>query len=195
MKDQLRPALLSLLLLTLLTGVAYPLLVTVIAQTAFPWQAGGSLLLRSERTVGSALIGQSFESARYFWSRPSATVPAPYNAAASSGSNFGPLNPALHEAVVSRAAALRALDPTNDEPIPIDLVTASASGLDPDISPAAAEWQMARIARARSVSLDSVRSCLDSCRHGRQFGILGEPRVNVLCANLALDRLVLGTPR
>lgn len=187
MRSQIRSTLLAFLLLTLLTGVAYPLAVTAVAVLLFPAQAAGSLIQRNGITIGSSLIGQSFEGPRYFWSRPSATAPAPYNAAASSASNLGPLNPALQAAVTARAKALRALDPDNTAPIPVDLVTASGSGLDPHISPSAAVWQRTRVARARGLTTDEVQTCIDSCTQGRQWGVFGEPRVSVLCVNLALD--------
>jgi K+-transporting ATPase ATPase C chain len=180
-------AFVMLVLLTLLTGVVYPLAVTGVAQLAFPSQAHGSLITRDGAIVGSALIGQPFSDARHFWGRPSATAPVPYNAAASSGSNQGPLNPALRDAVKARIDALRRADPSNALPIPVDLVTASASGLDPHISPAAAEYQVARVARACSASVDDVRSLVAAHTTGRQLGFLGEPRVNVLELNLALD--------
>ena len=158
-----------------------------IGQTAFHRQANGSLIESGERAVGSSLLGQPFASPKYFWSRPSATGPQPYNGAASSGSNQGPINPALETAVRDRIAALRAADPSNTAPVPVDLVTASASGLDPHISPAAAEYQVARVARAREMSEDDVRKLVAAATEGRTFGILGEPRVNVLELNLALD--------
>lgn len=187
MRRHIRPTLVSLVALTVLTGVAYPLAVTGIAQLAFQSQVNGSLLLKDGRPVGSALIGQPFDEPRYFWSRPSATAPFPYNAAASSGSNLGPTNPALHDAIKARAAALRAADPGNTRPVPVDLVTASASGLDPHISPAAAYYQVPRVARARAVDDAKVRALVDAHIAGRQLGLLGEPRVNVLALNLALD--------
>ena len=180
-------AFVMLVLLTLLTGVVYPLAVTGVAQLAFPSQAHGSLITRDGAIVGSALIGQPFSDARHFWGRPSATAPVPYNAAASSGSNQGPLNPALRDAVKARIDALRRADPSNALPIPVDLVTASGSGLDPHISPAAAEYQVARVARACGASVDDVRSLVAAHTAGRQLGFLGEPRVNVLELNLALD--------
>src|SRR5574341_1905576 len=186
---QLRPALVLLLILTLVTGVIYPLAVTGIAQAAFPHQANGSLLVRDGEVVGSELIGQSFDDPAYFWGRLSATGPFPYNAAASSGSNYGPTNPALMEAVQARIDALRAADPGNDAPIPVDLVTASASGLDPHISPAAALYQVPRVARERGLDEQTVRELVEAHIEGRQFGFLGEPRVNVLKLNLALDAL------
>lgn len=182
----LRPALVLLVLLTLLTGVAYPLFVTGIAQAAFPSQANGSLIKDEKGARGSVLIGQPFDDPKYFWSRLSATAPA-YNAGASSGSNLGPLNPALIEAVKGRVEALRAADPGNTAPIPVDLVTASASGLDPHISPAAAEYQLKRVAARRGLAEDRVRKLVEEHTEGRALGVLGEPGVNVLVLNLALD--------
>ncbi|MBK6780448.1 MAG: potassium-transporting ATPase subunit KdpC [Gemmatimonadetes bacterium] len=187
MRTLLRPAVVSLLLLTLLTGVLYPVAVTGIGAALFPHQAAGSQLRAGDRVVGSALIGQPFSGPQYFWSRPSATGPVPYNGALSSGSNLGPSNPALHQAVADRIAALRAADPDNLAPVPVDLVTASASGLDPHITPAAAEFQAARVARSRGLPVDSVRALVARYTEGRQFGILGEARVHVLRLNLALD--------
>lgn len=184
MKSQLRPALVTLLFFTVLTGLLYPLAVTGLAQAIFPAQANGSLITRNGRTLGSELIGQPFDEPRYFWGRPSA---AGYNAAASSGSNLGPTNPALAEAVQARIAALRAADPTNTAPIPADLVTTSASGLDPQISIAAANYQLARVARARGLPEAQVKALVEKYTEGRQLFILGEPRVNVLLLNLALD--------
>jgi len=182
------PALRMLVLLSLLTGVAYPYLVTGIAQLAFPRAANGSLIVAGGKPVGSALIGQPFDDPKYFWSRPSATSPQPYNAAASSGSNQGPRNPALADAVKDRIKALREADPDSKAPVPVDLVTASASGLDPEISIAAAEYQVHRIAKARGIPEEKVRALVGANTAGRTFGILGEPRVNVLTLNLAMDR-------
>jgi K+-transporting ATPase ATPase C chain len=184
-----RQSLLMLVALTVVTGVAYPLVVTGIAQSLFRQQANGSLIERDAKVVGSTLIGQPFSDARYFWSRPSATAPMPYNAGASSGSNQGPLNPALADAVKSRIEALRAADPGNRAPVPVDLVTASASGLDPHISPAAAEYQVARVAKVRGLPPERVRALVAEHTQGRQLGFLGEPAVNVLQLNLALDKM------
>ncbi len=186
--NHLRPALVSLALLTLITGVAYPLVVTAIAKVAFPSQAGGSLITDKDgKVLGSRLIGQPFDDPKYFWGRPSATSPFPYNAASSSGSNQGPTNPALIKAVQDRVDALRAADPGNTAPVPVDLVTASASGLDPHISPAAAFYQVRRVAKARNLDEANVRDLVERHFEGRQLGFLGEPRVNVLALNLALD--------
>jgi K+-transporting ATPase ATPase C chain len=184
-----RTALTLFLLLTVLTGLAYPLVVTAVAHLAFPASATGSLVLRDGVRVGSALIGQSFSDPRYFWGRPSATTPQPYNGSASNASNLGPLNPALTEAVKERVAALRAADPGNSAPIPIDLVTSSASGLDPEISLAGATYQAGRVARARGLPEARVRALIATHAEGRLLGVLGEPRVNVLKLNLALDAL------
>ena len=184
-----RDALLMLIALTLVTGVAYPLVVTGIAQLAMQKTADGSLVERNGKAVGSTLIGQPFSDPRYFWSRPSATAPMPYNAGASSGSHQGPLNPALADAVKARIGALRAADPDNKAAIPVDLVTASASGLDPHISPASAEYQLARVARTRGLPVERVRALVAEHTEDRQLGFLGEPVVNVLQLNLALDRL------
>ena len=189
MLKELKPALLVFALMTVLTGVAYPLLVTGVAQGLFAHQANGSLIEQDGKVVGSALVGQPFSDPKYFWTRPSATAPISYNAGASSGSNLGPLNPALEEAVKARIDALKASDPTQTAPIPVDLVTASGSGLDPHISPAAARWQAPRVARIRGLSEAEVSKLIDAHTEGRQFGLLGEPRVNVLTLNLALDRL------
>jgi len=187
--SQWKPALVLFVLLTLLTGVVYPLLVTVVAQTAFRDQANGSLVLRDGAVVGSSLIGQPFDDPKYFWSRPSATAPFAYNPEASSGSNLGPLNPALVDGVKARVDALRAADPSNHAPIPADLVTASGSGLDPHVSPAAARWQVGRVARARGLDPAAVDALVARNTEGRQWGFLGEERVNVLALNLALDAL------
>lgn len=187
MKDLIRPALSLFVMLTVVTGVVYPLAVAGIARV-FPGQADGSLILREGKAVGSRLIGQNFSDPKYFWGRPSATSPQPYNAAASGGSNLGPLNPALADAVKARVAALRAADPGNALPIPQDLVTASGSGLDPEISPAAALYQVGRIARVRHLDVAAVRAMVENHIQGRQLGVLGEPRVNVLVLNLDLDR-------
>jgi len=188
MLKQIRPAIVSLFILTLITGVAYPALITGIGQVLFPAQANGSLIVKDGTVIGSALIGQQFEAPKYFWGRLSATAPA-YNAGASSGSNLGPTNPALMETAQARIDALKAADPTNTLPIPIDLVTASASGLDPHLSPAAAEYQVARVARERSMDEAQVRTWVAQFTSGRLLGILGEPTVNVLQLNLALDGL------
>ena len=190
MSSELRPAIVLVATLTLLTGVVYPLAVTGVARLAFPRQAGGSLIVRDGRVVGSRLIGQAFDDPRFFWGRPSATGPVAYHAAASSGSNLGPLNPALHDAVAARIAALRAADSTATGPVPVDLVTASGSGLDPHISPAAAAYQVTRVARSRGLEPAAVRALVAKHTEGRAFGLLGEPRVNVLELNLALDALV-----
>lgn len=195
MLKQFRPALVSLALLTLITGVLYPLAVTGIAQVAFPAQANGSLIVRDGRAVGSALIGQPFDDPSYFWGRLSATSPFPYNAfdaatlTGSSGSNYGPANPALAQAAQARIDALKAADPGNTAPIPVDLVTASGSGLDPHISVAAALYQVPRVARARGLTEDAVRALVARYTQGRDLGVLGELRVNVLELNLALDEL------
>lgn len=188
-KTELRAAFVSLIVLTLLTGALYPAVVSGIARTLFTYQANGSLIMKDGKAVGSELIGQPFSSPKYFWSRPSATSPYPYNASNSSGSNQGPTNPALTEAVAARIKALRDADPGNTEPVPADLVTASGSGLDPHISPAAAAYQANRVARVRKLDIASVQSLIEANTENRQFGILGEPRVNVLKLNLALDQL------
>lgn len=190
----LRPALVFLGLFTLLTGVFYPLLVTAVAQTFFPHQANGSLIEREGIIVGSELIGQSFDDPAYFWGRPSLTQPTLYNAAASAGSTIAPSNPALTERVAARIAVLETANPTNTQPVPVDLVTASASGLDPHISLAAAEYQIERVARVRGVETAVVRQLVTEHTEGRAFGLLGEPRVHVLRLNLALDALTAANP-
>ena len=187
MRAHLRPALVLLITLSVLTGLIYPAVVTGVAQLVFPRQANGSLIVKDGKVVGSSLIGQPFDDPKYFWGRPSATSPFPYNAASSSGSNQGPTNPALHEAVKGRVAALRAADPDNKAPVPVDLVTASSSGLDPHISPAAALYQVGRVAKARRMEEAAVRRLVEQHTEGRQLGFLGELRVNVLALNLALD--------
>lgn len=189
MNNIIRPVLVLSVALTLVTGVAYPLVVTGAAQALFPMQAGGSLVEVNGKPVGSALIGQSFTDPKYFWGRPSATAPTPYNASASGGSNLGPLNPALVDAVKGRIQALRAADPGNTAPVPVDLVTASASGLDPHISPAAARYQSGRVAEARGLPLDKVQALVDQHTETPLLGLLGEPRVHVLQLNLALQAL------
>jgi len=189
LRTQIRPAVIGLIVFTLITGVIYPGVVTGIAQIIFPRQANGSIIIFGGQARGSVLIGQLFDDPRYFWGRPSATSPLPYNAAASTGSNLGPSNPALIDAVRSRIAALKAADPGNNLLIPVDLVTSSGSGLDPQISPAAAYYQVPRIARARGLSEQSIRQLVDKYTQGRWLGILGEPSVNVLELNLALDRI------
>ncbi len=181
------PSLRMLVVLTVLTGVVYPLATWGVAQLAFPGAANGSLIEQNGKAVGSALIGQPFDDPKYFWSRPSATSPQPYNGASSSGSNQGPRNPALADAVKDRIKALRDADPGNGAAVPADLVTASGSGLDPEISMAAAEYQLARVAKARGMSADSVRGLVSQYTRGRTFGLLGESRVNVVLLNLALD--------
>ncbi|EXI73861.1 MAG TPA: potassium-transporting ATPase subunit KdpC [Candidatus Accumulibacter phosphatis] len=187
MKSLLRPAVSLFVLLSVVTGVFYPLLVTGVARLAFPAAASGSLIVREGKPIGSALIGQNFTNPKYFWGRPSATAPQPYNAAASSGSNLGPLNPALAAAVKTRIDALRAADPGNLRPVPIDLVTASASGLDPHISPAAADYQAERVARSRQLDPQTVRQLIAQHSEGPDLGVFGETRVHVLRLNLALD--------
>lgn len=187
MVRELRSALIVFLVFTVATGAVYPGLVTAIGSAFFVRQATGSLIERDGKAVGSSLLGQAFTSPKYFWGRPSATAPQPYNGAASSGSNQGPTNPALVSAVKERIAALRAADPGNSGPVPADLVTASGSGLDPHISPAAADYQVPRVARERGLSEEQVRKLVIEATRGRTFGVLGEPRVNVLQLNLALD--------
>ena len=187
MTNILRPALVLFVLLSALTGVLYPLAVTGAAQAVFPSQAAGSLVMRDGVPVGSALVGQNFSDPRHFWGRPSATLPMPYNGGASGGSNLGPLNPALTDAVKARIEALRAADPGNRVAVPVDLVTASASGLDPDISPAAARYQAARVARLRNLPVDQIDQLIDAHTESRLWGLFGEARVNVLAINLALD--------
>lgn len=187
MSKLLRQSFVLLLLMTVITGVLYPLAATGLAQLIFPRQANGSLIVKDGKPVGSVLIGQSFTDPKYFWGRPSATSPNAYNASASTGSNLGPTNPALTDAVKQRIAALRAADPGNNAPVPADLVTASGSGLDPEISPAAAQYQLARVAQARGLSTAQVQALVNEYTSGRQLGVLGEPRVNVLQLNLALD--------
>ena len=187
MRTQLRPAFVVLAALTLLTGLLYPLVITGLAQMLFPQQANGSLIMKDGKPVGSSLIGQPFDAPKYFWGRPSTTSLFPYNAAASSGSNLGPTNDALMKAVQAHIDALKTADPDNPLPLPVDLVTASGSGLDPHISPASAAYQVRRVARARGIDEAVVRQLVSQHTEGRQFGILGELRVNVLTLNLALD--------
>ena len=187
MKTLIRPAVSLFVLLSIVTGIVYPLVVTGIARLTFPEAANGSLIVKDGKAIGSRLIGQSFTDSKYFWSRPSATGPMPYNAAASSGSNQGPLNPALVDAVKGRIDALKAADPGNTRPIPADLVNASASGLDPHISPAAADYQIERVARARQLDPARIKALVAQHTEDRQWSIFGEARVNVLALNLALD--------
>ncbi len=187
MKSLFRPLIVVFVVLVAVTGLAYPAVMTVFGQAVFPAQANGSLIETGGRVVGSALIGQQFDAPQYFWGRLSATSPMPYNAAGSGGSNLGPLNPALKDQVKSRLDALKAAGTDLSQPVPVDLVTASASGLDPEISPAAADYQVARVARARKMADADVRRLVADHTSGRQFGVLGEPRVNVLKLNLALD--------
>ena len=187
MKTILRPALVLFVLLSLITGLLYPLVVTGAAKAVFPNQAAGSLVERNGKLVGSSLIGQNFSDPKHFWGRPSATSPMAYNGTASGGSNQGPLNPALVDAVKGRVEALRAADPGNTAPVPVDLVTTSASGLDPDISPAAARYQAARVARVRGLPVAQVQTLVDRHTEKPLLSFLGEPRVNVLALNLALD--------
>ena len=185
----IRPAVCLLVLMTLLLGIVYPFAITGVAKLAFPHQAAGSLIYQDGKLLGSTLIGQSFSDPKYFWGRPSATTPQPYNGLASTASNLGPLNPALIDAVKANAKALQDADPDNRGPIPVELVTASASGLDPDVSPAAVEYQAARVARARHLELARVEALINAHVRERLFGIVGERRINVLELNLALDRL------
>jgi len=187
MSRLIRNALVLLLGLSVVTGILYPLVVTGLAQVLFPARSNGSLIVRDGKPAGSELIGQAFSDPKYFWGRPSATTPFANNAASSIGSNLGPTNPALKEAIKQRVDALRAADPGNAAPVPVDLVTASGSGLDPHISPAAARYQLARVARARGLSEERVANLLSKATEGRQLGVLGEPRVNVLELNLMLD--------
>ncbi len=189
MLSHLRPAIVMLVLFTILMGLVYPLLVTGIAQGLFPSQANGSMIVQGGKAVGSALIGQPFDDPKYFWGRLSATAPYPYNAGASSGSNLGPTNETLRKVIQSRVEALHAADPDDPALVPVDLVTASASGLDPHLSPAAALYQVRRVARARGLEEGTVRRLVEQHNEARQLGILGEPRVNVLRLNLALDAL------
>lgn len=185
---QIKPALLILATLTVITGVLYPLLITAIARIVFPHRADGSIITRDGKPVGSSLIGQEFRDPKYFWGRLSATSPTPCNPLPSSGSNLGPLNPALREQVESRVKMLRSVDPENRSLIPVDLVTASASGLDPQISVAGARYQVPRVARVRGVSQEQILRLVDENTTGRFAGVLGEPVVNVLQLNMALDR-------
>ena len=189
MSRLLRNSIMMLLVITVITGIAYPLLVTGLSQLIFPSQANGSLIARNGQPIGSTLIGQSFTEPKYFWGRPSATSPQANNGMSSGGSNLGPTNPALTDAVKQRIAALQAADPGNHAPVPVDLVTSSGSGLDPEISPAAAQYQLARVARVRGLDEAQVRLLVEQATSGRQLGLLGEPRVNVLQLNLALDGL------
>ncbi|MGJ7604547.1 potassium-transporting ATPase subunit KdpC [Variovorax sp. LT1R20] len=191
----LRPAIVLFALLSALTGLIYPMAVTGAAKAVFPKEAAGSLIVLDGTTVGSKLIGQNFSDPKHFWGRPSATAPQPYNASASGGANQGPLNPALTDAIKARFEALRAADPGNTAPVPVDLVTASASGLDPDISPAAAHYQAARIARVRGVPIDQINALIEKNTQGALWGLLGESRVNVLALNLALDASTSSTAR
>ncbi|KVD98443.1 potassium-transporting ATPase subunit KdpC [Burkholderia anthina] len=187
MKSLIRPLVVLFVILTAVTGLAYPAVMTVFGQAVFPSQANGSLIEQNGKVVGSALIGQLFDAPKYFWGRLSATAPMPYNAAGSGGSNLGPLNPSLADQVKARIAALRDAGTDLSKPVPVDLVTASASGLDPEITPAAAAYQVERVAKARNLAPDAVAQLVAANTTGRQFGVLGEPRVNVLKLNLALD--------
>ncbi|WP_206951696.1 potassium-transporting ATPase subunit KdpC [Trinickia acidisoli] len=189
MKNLLRPMLVLFAAMTVITGVVYPVVVTAIGQAVFPHQANGSLIEKDGKAVGSTLIGQQFDAPGYFWGRLSATAPNPYNAQSSGGSNLGPTNPALADEVKGRLSALHEADPANTRPVPVDLVTSSGSGLDPDISPAAAAYQAARVAKARGLANEQVDALIEQHTAGRQLGVLGEPRVNVLALNLALDQL------
>jgi len=189
MKNILRPVLVLFAALTVVTGLVYPIVVTAVAHAAFPHEANGSLIEKDGKAVGSELLGQQFDAPSYFWGRLSATSPNPYNPQASGGSNLGPTNPALADEVKGRISALHDADPTNTAPIPVDLVTSSGSGLDPEISPAAAAYQIDRVAKARKLSPNDVDALVQRATSGRQFGILGEARVNVLKLNLALDEL------
>jgi K+-transporting ATPase ATPase C chain len=186
-KEQIKPAILSFLILTIITGVLYPLVVTGIAKVFFPKQANGSLIYRNQKPIGSSLIGQPFDNPKYFWGRPSATSPVAFNASASSGSNLGPLNSALAETITNRIKLYKAADPNNTAPVPVDLVTSSASGLDPHISLAAAFYQISRVARHRNLSQDTVKKIVLQHTKGRLMAIIGEPVVNVLEVNLELD--------
>jgi K+-transporting ATPase ATPase C chain len=185
----LKRSLVCLVMMTIITGIVYPLVVTAIGALVFPYRSQGSLIVRDDKVVGSELIGQAFDSPKYFWSRPSATSPVPYNAGASSGSNLGPTNPKLVEAVQERVARLKAADPENTLPVPADLVTASGSGLEVCISPAAAQYQVPRVARARGLTAAQVQQLVAQNTQGRQWGFLGEPQTNVVTLNLALDEL------
>jgi potassium-transporting ATPase KdpC subunit len=185
----IRPAVIFMVVMTVLTGVIYPLLITGIAQVVFPHQANGSLIHEDDKIVGSTLIGQPFDDAKYFWSRPSATGPFPYNAAASSGSNLGPIEPNLTAAFKARVDALKLADPGNEKPVPVDLITASSSGLDPEISPAAADYQVSRVAKARGLQENRVRDLVAKHTTLRTFNLLGEDRVNVVTLNLELDKI------
>lgn len=189
MKSILRPALTLFILLTLITGVLYPVAVTAIGKAFFSEQASGSLIMKDGKVVGSKLIGQNFSDPKYFWGRLSATSPQPYNAAASSGSNLGPLNSVLTDNVKTRIDALHEADPANKAPIPVDLVTSSGSGLDPEISPAAAQYQIARVAKVRNLPVAAVEKLVGEHTEGRQFGLFGEPRANVLALNIELDQM------
>ncbi|MGI4813259.1 MAG: potassium-transporting ATPase subunit KdpC [Janthinobacterium lividum] len=189
MKNTLRPLFTTFVALTVVTGLIYPLLVTGVARAAFSQPASGSLIMRNGKAIGSELIGQQFDAPQYLWGRLSATTPNPYNAQDSAGSNLGPTNPALADEVRGRLSALHAADPSNTAEVPVDLVTSSGSGLDPQISPAAAAYQIPRIARARKLSIDQVQQTIQRYTNGRQLGVLGEARVNVLQVNIALDDL------